>query len=97
MGLDLGILVKLREFLIIMILCLIFAELYLEDLIFWILLFVKYFLEFSQWQRYILFLFTKNCRIKQCFLVLKMQYTKMDDTPCDKVLRTTHHMPYFKL
>ena len=46
MGLDLGILVKLTQLLIIMISCLTFAKLYLEDLTFWILLFVKYFLNF---------------------------------------------------
>ena len=46
MGLDLGILVKLTQFLIIMILCLMFAKLYFEDLTFWILLFVKYFFNF---------------------------------------------------
>ena len=45
LGLDLAILVKLTQFLII-ILCLIFAKMYLEDLTFWILLFVKFFFNF---------------------------------------------------
>ena len=49
LGLDLGILVKLTLFLIIIILCLIFAKLYPKDVTFWILLFVKYFYEFFQW------------------------------------------------